>query len=292
MSDDQRRREAADRLMDAITDLDDEMILSAEGRAERQKNRNLAERSRRTGRMVIVSSAAAVLLAGVIALGIILGRSPEERSPVDPATEAGTEAGVTEAGVTEAGTETGVTEAGVTEAGPTEAGTSAALKDSATHMCIDGKTDGYDSLSELEQDADVILRGIRLDQEKARWYGTSGYTLSGVEITGIYKDTTEELSEGRIITVLENEVYDETSNTVYHIGGYNMMVAGKEYLLFLKKDIMTDGTEYYVSCGVNYGTVSVTDDGRDISPKYPGGADTYDMSLFRDIWQEALDKYR
>ena len=260
--------------------------------------------------MVIVSSAAAVLLAGVIALGIILGRSPEERSPVDPATEAGTEAGVTEAGVTEAGTEAGVTEAGVTEAGPTEAGTeagvteagpteagteagtSASLKDSATHMCIDGKTDGYDNLSELEQDADVILRGIRLDQEKARWYGTSGYTLSGVEITGIYKDTTEELSEGRIITVLENEVYDETSNTVYHIGGYNMMVAGKEYLLFLKKDIMTDGTEYYVSCGVNYGTVSVTDDGRDISPKYPGGADTYDMSLFRDIWQEALDKYR
>ena len=71
-----------------------------------------------------------------------------------------------------------------------------------------------------------------------------------------------------------------------------MMVAGKEYLLFLKKDIMTDGTEYYVSCGVNYGTVSVTDDGRDISPKYPGGADTYDMSLFRGIWQEALDKYR
>ena len=282
MSDDQRRREAADRLMDAITDLDDEMILSAEGRAERQKNRNLAERSRRTGRMVIVSSAAAVLLAGVIALGIILGRSPEERSPVDPATEAGTEAGVTEAGVTEAGP---------TEAG-TEAGTSASLKDSATHMCIDGKTDGYDSLSELEQDADVILRGIRLDQEKARWYGTSGYTLSGVEITGIYKDTTEELSEGRIITVLENEVYDETSNTVYHIGGYNMMVAGKEYLLFLKKDIMTDGTEYYVSCGVNYGTVSVTDDGRENSPKYPGGADTYDMSLFRDIWQEALDKYR
>ena len=159
-------------------------------------------------------------------------------------------------------------------------------------MCIEGKTDGYDSLSELEQDADVILRGIRLDQEKARWYGTSGYTLSGVEITGIYKDTTEELSEGSIITVLENEVYDETSNTVYHIGGYNMMVAGKEYLLFLRKDVMTDGTEYYVSCGVNYGTVSVTDDGRDISPKYPGGADTYDMSLFRDIWQEALDKYR
>jgi hypothetical protein len=66
-----------------------------------------------------------VLLAGIISLGVFLGRrGKEERPPVDVSTVAGTEAGITEAG-----TEAGITEAGtqsVTEAVTeclTEAGT-------------------------------------------------------------------------------------------------------------------------------------------------------------------------
>jgi hypothetical protein len=71
-----------------------------------------------------------------------------------------------------------------------------------------------------------------------------------------------------------------------------MMVVGDEYLLFLKKDKLPDGTEYYVACGVNYGTISTTTDGRDISPKYPNGVDMLDISIYKDIWKDALNKYR
>ena len=298
---DQNRRDAADRLMDAITDLGDDMILAA----DEQKVKK-AGKSPRARWVMIGISAAAVLLAGIISLGVFLGRrGKDERPPVDVSTAAGTEAGITEAGteagiteavtqsVTEAVTEC-LTEAGtqsVTEAG-TEFSTEAGTPETVIHREVEAKTESYESLAEMEKDADVILRAVRLDQEEPVWNGSSGYTLSQVKISKIYEDKTGSLSLDDVIKVMENEVYDAASNTVFHVAGYNMMVFGDEYLLFLKKDKMPDGTEYYVACGVNYGTISTTTDGRDISPKYPNGVDMLDISIYKDIWKDALNKYR
>ena len=298
---DQDRRDAADRLMDAITDLGDDMILAA----DEQKVKK-AGKSPRARWVMIGISAAAVLLAGIISLGVFLGRrGKDERPPVDVSTAAGTEAGITEAGteagiteavtqsVTEAVTEC-LTEAGtqsVTEAG-TEFSTEAGAPETVIHREVEAKTESYESLAEMEKDADVILRAVRLDQEEPVWNGSWGYTLSQVKISKIYEDKTGGLSLDDVIKVMENEVYDAASNTVYHVDGYNMMVFGDEYLLFLKKDKLPDGTEYYVACGVNYGTISTTTDGREISPKYPNGVDMLDISIYKDIWKDALNKYR
>ena len=298
---DQSRRDAADRLMDAITDLGDDMILAA----DEQKVKK-AGKSPRARWVMIGISAAAVLLAGIISLGVFLGRrGKDERPPVDVSTAAGTEAGITEAGteagiteavtqsVTEAVTEC-LTEAGtqsVTEAG-TEFSTEAGTPETVIHREVEAKTESYESLAEMEKDADVILRAVRLDQEEPVWNGSSGYTLSQVKISKIYEDKTGSLSLDDVIKVMENEVYDAASNTVFHVAGYNMMVYGDEYLLFLKKDKLPDGTEYYVACGVNYGTISTTTDGREISPKYPNGVDMLDISIYKDIWKDALNKYR
>ena len=298
---DQNRRDAADHLMDAITDLGDDMILAA----EEQKVKK-AGKSPRARWVMIGISAAAVLLAGIISLGVFLGRrGKDERPPVDVSTAAGTEAGITEAGteagiteavtqsVTEAVTEC-LTEAGTqsaTEEG-TEFSTEAGAPETVIHREVEAKTESYESLAEMEKDADVILRAVRLDQEEPVWNGSSGYTLSQVKISKIYEDKTGSLSLDDVIKVMENEVYDAASNTVFHVAGYNMMVFGDEYLLFLKKDKLPDGTEYYVACGVNYGTISTTTDGREISPKYPNGVDMLDISIYKDIWKDALNKYR
>ena len=298
---DESRRETADRLMDAITDLGDDMILAA----DEQKVKK-AGKSPRARWVMIGISAAAVLLAGIISLGVFLGRrGKDERPPVDVSTAAGTEAGITEAGteagiteavtqsVTEAVTEC-LTEAGTqsaTEEG-TEFSTEAGTPETVIHREVEAKTESYESLAEMEKDADVILRAVRLDQEEPVWNGSSGYTLSQVKISKIYEDKTGSLSLDDVIKVMENEVYDAASNTVFHVAGYNMMVVGDEYLLFLKKDKLPDGTEYYVACGVNYGTISTTTDGREISPKYPNGVDMLDISIYKDIWKDALNKYR
>ena len=289
---DQNRRDAADRLMDAITDLGDDMILAA----DEQKVKKAGKSPRARWAMIGIS-AAAVLLAGIISLGVFLGRrGKDERPPGEATTEAGTEAGITEAvtqSVTEAVTEC-LTEAGtqsVTEAG-TEFSTEAGTPETVIHREVEAKTESYESLAEMEKDADVILRAVRLDQEEPVWNGSSGYTLSQVKISKIYEDKTGSLSLDDVIKVMENEVYDAASNTVFHVAGYNMMVFGDEYLLFLKKDKLPDGTEYYVACGVNYGTISTATDGRDISPKYPNGVDMLDISIYKDIWKDALNKYR
>ncbi len=319
---DQNRRDAADRLMDAITDLGDDLILAADVQTE--KTKKTVRKSPGARWVMIGISAAAVLLAGIISLGVFLGRrGKDERPIVEATTAAGTEAGITEAGteagITEAGTEAGITEAGteagitgavtqsvteavteclteagtqsVTEAG-TEFSTEAGTPEPSIHRDIEAKTESYESLAEMEKDADVILRAVRLDQEEPVWNGSSGYTLSQVKISKIYEDKTGSLPLDDVIKVMENEVYDAASNTVFHVAGYNMMVVGDEYLLFLKKDKLPDGTEYYVACGVNYGTISTTTDGREISPKYPNGVDMLDISIYKDIWKDALNKYR
>ena len=352
------KREAANRLMDGITDLSDEIILEADQETDDGAERgsdtaskkgtesgSLREREdierkkpspakKKTVWVAIGAIAAAAFLAGLISLGVYLGRkSKEESLTTEQETELpGTEAGLsgTEAGVTEAGLS--VTEAGITEAlntetsetktefyppateADTEAGTErppteASVKDNAVHVIgaenrpgVEVKTVSFESLAEMEKYADVILRAVRLDREEPHieWYVadasssgviTSGWTFSEVRISEVYKDNTNQLAEGKTITMLENEFYDETSNMVYHISGYDMMVTGYEYLLFLKKNVLEDGTVYYVSCGVNFGTISTADDGRYQNRHYQNAKDGIDLSNYTDIWEEALKKY-
>ena len=98
------------------------------------------------------------------------------------------------------------------------------------------------------------------------------------------------LQENDEITILENEFLDTTVNTVCHIAGYNMMVAGEAYLLFPTMSEM-NGMTYFVSSGVNYGTVSLGDDGRSESRKTRSGELVFDFSAFIPIWNGTIEKF-
>lgn len=163
------------------------------------------------------------------------------------------------------------------------------------HIGVSAKTISFSNLSEMEEYAELIVRGVRLEGEEsiittANGLVASSYSFSQFQITEIHKDASGSLASGDIITILENEAFDATQNVVYHIAGYNMMVEGKEYLLFLTAHT-TNGTSYYVSAGVNFGTISLEDDGRNVSAKTRSGDSISDFSSFQSIWQEAKEKY-
>lgn len=164
------------------------------------------------------------------------------------------------------------------------------------HYGIEAKTISFEELQEMEDYSDVIVKGIRTGQEepviiKENEIFISGYTFSKFQISEIYKDNTDTLSTNSVITILENEIYDEEENIVYHIAGYNMMEEGKEYLLFLNKDTL-NGSDYYVTAGVNYGTVSLEEDDRMTARSMENGNKITDFSEYEKIWQEAKNKYK
>lgn len=160
------------------------------------------------------------------------------------------------------------------------------------HVAVEAKLVSFESLEEMEEYCDVIIRGVRLAEEESRVNmanGTiiGGYTLSQLKVTQVIRDEEGLLENIEEITILENEFVDTTTNKIYHVGGYNMMVEGKEYLLFLRKSDMG----YYVSAGVNFGTISLENDGRQESRMTRNGEAVSDFSYFKPIWDAAKEKY-
>lgn len=292
------------RLMDAITDISDEIILDADTKVQSNNSSRIEKStakkySRIKSRITVGISFAAALI--IILLTVKMLPEQKKRSHTSPGSSSTGSITVSQRteNITEAGpTEVIPTETRPTEAIPTEAGTTEPpAVDDALHVNINSKVVSYDTLSEMEADADLILRAERLDHEEPvlKYSDNNLYsfwTFSQVRISRIYKDDTEELGEGQTITILENEVFDPKTNTVFHVSGYRMMVAGNEYLLFLQKGNRENGETYFVSCGVNFGTVSLSEDGRDISPKYQNGSDMTDTKIFKEIWEEAKKKYQ
>ncbi|MCM1283317.1 MAG: hypothetical protein NC180_07245 [Muribaculaceae bacterium] len=163
------------------------------------------------------------------------------------------------------------------------------------HDYISAKTLSYDSLEQMEEDSDLIVRGIRLDKEENEIQRENGlvisaYCFSDFWVTDIYKKKEDEdIQEGAAITILENEAYDEEADVVYHVSGYNKMIAGDEYLLFLH-EAEYEETKYYVAAGVNYGTVSLQADKRTESYTSETG-ELVNFSIYEEIWQAAKEKY-
>ncbi|MDR2043474.1 MAG: hypothetical protein LBQ15_03745 [Clostridium sp.] len=164
------------------------------------------------------------------------------------------------------------------------------------HQDVEAKLPGFATLDEMEAYSSTIIRGTRKEQETPvltldHGILVSGYTFSQVEVTEIYKDTAAELEAGDFITVLENEVYDPEADVRYHIAGYDMMEAGKEYLLFLTRNTQPNGNIYYVAAGVNYGTVSLEEDSR-LARRHSGtDSPPTDVSDYQPVWEAAQEKY-
>ena len=166
-----------------------------------------------------------------------------------------------------------------------------------THCYMEAKTVSFETMEEMEQYADVIICGKRLDEKKdvidksedGAVY--SAYSYTKVQVEKVFKDTIGDLAKNSEITVLENEAYDQETGITYHVAGYNQMVAGNSYLLFLKRDKLEDGSIYYVSCGVNYGTISLEEDGRTKTHMKGETFDGTEFDAYKDIWEKAKNKY-
>lgn len=149
----------------------------------------------------------------------------------------------------------------------------------------------YTSLEEMEEASSVILECVRLDGDQPV-IGRNGdrimnaYTLSKVQVTRIHKDSSDSLQEGDILCIQEYEAAADNGRTIYYSCDYRMMVEGKTYLLFLRKQSSQNDT--YIASGITGGTVSLEEDGRIFTED--GGPDA-GKSLYESIWQEAIEKY-
>lgn len=170
------------------------------------------------------------------------------------------------------------------------------LEKKPVHYSVSAKSVSFNALSEMEEYSDAIIRVEKLNEiEPVIKYSQnvvySGYTFSEVVVKDVYKSTGNVLEEGQKIRILENEFYDEKNDIVYHVGGYNMMEQGKEYLLFVTKHTYTDGTEYYVASGVNFGTISLEKDARMNVFSTRTGEQVNPFDYTKPIWDAAIEKY-
>lgn len=156
----------------------------------------------------------------------------------------------------------------------------------------EAKLVSYENVEEMENDSNFIGKIKRLegDEEsvinKVNGTATLHFTFTKAEIEEIYKDSSNSLNVGDVITIMENEVYDEDTNIRYHVEGYDMMVPNKEYLFFGVNDNY-NSVNYYCAAGVLFGTISLENDGRN---KNLG--EGLDLNWFNDFWQECKDKYK
>lgn len=165
------------------------------------------------------------------------------------------------------------------------------------HNNSDAKMPNYETLSKLEESAEQIIRVKKTDVEnpvikRSEGHLISAWTFSDVKILDIYKDISDSLKVGETVSILENEAYDKETNTVEHVNGYIKMVPDYEYLLFLRASEDDNGEKYYVSLGLNLGTVSLQDDGREeLINTISGESINNETATDKEVISEIRNKY-
>lgn len=129
------------------------------------------------------------------------------------------------------------------------------------HENLCGKTDSYDNITELELASSIIVKGRKVSEyDKVELkYGEDRsikpYTLSSFKIEEIIKDQSDMIIEiDQEIKIIENEYFDESKNTIYHIGDYIKMQNDNEYILFLNHS-NSKYYDWYIPTGVTFGKI-------------------------------------
>lgn len=134
-------------------------------------------------------------------------------------------------------------------------------KDVKKEEYVPAKTDGFETLEELENASECIVRVKKQGEddpvvERRDGRMAYGYTMSDVKIQEVFYNTLgNEIQKDQIIKIWENEFQD--GNTVYHIAGYEKMKIGEEYILFLRKSTSHD---CFLTRGVKFGKVPVEEE--------------------------------
>jgi hypothetical protein len=156
-----------------------------------------------------------------------------------------------------------------------------------------GKTDGFDSLSELEKGSPIIVRGIKTGKLKSEVYKSKargniigGYTESEFTILEVFKNEKENKKIGvnKKISVGERSV--EHEGTIYTVNGYKEMEEGKEYLLFLVEE---EGL--FAPRAVTFGKVPL--DSNELEIYFEGSMkDKAKKELYNTIFNNAREKFK
>lgn len=124
---------------------------------------------------------------------------------------------------------------------------------------ISAKIDEYSNLKDLSKDCDLIIYGTKKDEGEPQIINDengnllAGYTLSNIRVDKIInKNKSIDVKKNDTVAVLENEFYDKTDNTNYHIAGYCKMTNEKSYLIFLR---YSEDDKWYIPTGVLYGKI-------------------------------------
>lgn len=124
------------------------------------------------------------------------------------------------------------------------------------HLILDASIDEYSSLCDVEEESEIIVVAEKVFEEDPTIVrNTQGridtaFTLSDFEVKKVVNGKL--LSTGETFTILENEAFDEEKGLKYHILGYEKMITGSHYLLFLCR---SETAPYYLVAGVNYGKI-------------------------------------
>ncbi len=163
----------------------------------------------------------------------------------------------------------------------------------AAHTAVEAKIDEYQSLTEIEDKVDIIVKAVKESEEdpiiQKDEMGNVNFTgtVGNVKITRLYTNKSgQTIEEGDVLPIFENEAYDAKTNTVYHVAGYTKMEQGQEYILFLT---YSEGDQWYVPCSAVWGKY----------PLNPSEAvlysnDTQNSTMesnMEKIGREVLDKY-
>lgn len=153
------------------------------------------------------------------------------------------------------------------------------------HEFIDAKTDGYNSLEEMEDASECIVR-VKKESEEVidpSQSGESGRTMSQVKIQEVFHNALgDAIQKDQVIAIWENEFPD--GDIICHLAGYEKMEVGKEYILFLRKSTTHD---CFLTLGLTYGKVPIEAEESEFMKQ---NADRIDPTI-KTIAAEARKKY-
>ncbi|MDH2363875.1 hypothetical protein [Priestia megaterium] len=164
-------------------------------------------------------------------------------------------------------------------------------------VLFEGKTDAFQNLEQLENESVIIVRGEKINEEKAYVSRSEidgavngGYTNSNFKINKVIKneENDNKITAGSTIPVFESAFYDEKTDKTYRINGYENMKEAKQYLLFLLPE--QDGM--YATRAVTYGKVPLDTDDLEVQTDSIGEEDQSQIQTLESIFKEARQKYK
>lgn len=158
----------------------------------------------------------------------------------------------------------------------------------AQHVNVSAKVDLYTDANTLVSDSEIIAvcEKISEDEPVVQKDGAGNilavYTLSIVRVKSVKKG---DVSVGDELTVMENQGYDETTNTVYHIANYQAMQSNHEYLLLLRS---STSDPWYIPLAVNAGKIPMNENESILSPGTEENLELETRVLYDSVKEELL----